>query len=82
MDEGYTGNFLQKGKGAYAQTHYHVLEHSELKVGGNEIAEAKEKAGLALGEAYNRLGPMQRSSHSPRSSISATYAAFKYFSMM
>ena len=82
MDEGYTGNFLQKGKAAYAQIYYYVLEYSELKVGGNEIAEAKEKAGLALGQAYNRLDPIQRSSYSPRSSIDAIYAAFKYFSMM
>ncbi len=73
---------MPTGKATYAQIYSYVLEHYHIKVGGNEIAEAKEKAGLALGQAHNRLDPKQRSTHSPQSSIDAIHAALKHFGMM
>ena len=82
QSERFSSDIMPRSKATYAQVYDYVWEHSHIKVGGNEIAEAKEKAGLALGKAHNRLAPERRSTHSPQKSIDAIHAAFKHFGMM
>jgi hypothetical protein len=73
---------MTNAKATYAQIYYYVLEHYSIKVGGNEIAEAKEKAGLALQQAHNRINPEHRCTPSSQRSIDAIHAALRHFGMM
>lgn len=76
------GDIMPNAKATYAQIYHYVLEHDNIKVGGNEIAEAKEKAGLPLRQAHNRINPEHRCSHSSQESIDAIQSAFRHFGMM
>ncbi len=73
---------MAKSNASYSDIYYYVFNKYGIKVGGNEIAEAKEKAGLKPRMAHNRINPDKRSTYSPQKSIDYIQEALKYFGMI
>jgi hypothetical protein len=66
----------------YAQITEYVHEYHGYKIGGNCIAEAKEKVGLQPRMANNRKDPTERVTACRAEILEAIYEAFRYFKMI
>lgn len=66
----------------YAQIAEYVQEHHGYKIGGNCIAEAKERVGLQPQMAHNRKDPAERVTACRPEILEAIYEAFRYFKMI